>query len=147
MEQYILFLFFVSPTFVSIEKRKHMYREKDIFSRNELLIGPEAARHVGEVRVILFGVGGVRSWCAESLVRSGIRHLTLVDSDRISVSNINRQLPATTGTVGQVKVEVLKERLLSVNPHAVITAVEAACTADISASFRLDSYDYRQSGT
>ena len=66
-------------------------------------------------RVIIFGVGGVGSWCAESLVRSGICHLTMVDSDCVSVTNINRQLMATTATVGQVKVEALKQRLLSIN--------------------------------
>lgn len=119
-----------------------MYREKDIFSRNELLIGSEAARHLENVRVILFGVGGVGSWCAESLIRSGVRHLTIVDSDQISVTNINRQLPATTETVGQVKVDILRKRLLSINPYAAIMAVQAAYTADTSDSFRLDSYDY-----
>ncbi len=119
-----------------------MYQEKEIFSRNELLIGSEAVRRIGEIRVILFGVGGVGSWCAESLIRSGIRHLTIVDSDRISATNINRQLPATTETVGQVKVDVLRERLLSVNPYADILAIRAAYTADTSASFRLDSFDY-----
>jgi tRNA A37 threonylcarbamoyladenosine dehydratase len=119
-----------------------MYQEKDIFSRNELLIGREAVHRTETARVILFGVGGVGSWCAESLIRSGIRHLTIVDSDRISVSNMNRQLPATTETVGLVKVDVLKKRLLSINPYADIAAIEAAYTAETSESFRLDTYDY-----
>ena len=63
-------------------------------------------------KVILFGVGGVGSWCAEALVRSGVRHLTIVDPDWINASNINRQLPATQYTIGELKVGVLKERLL-----------------------------------
>ena len=63
-------------------------------------------------------MGGVGSWCAESLVRSGIRKLTIVDSDRVCVTNVNRQLMATTKTVGQVKVDALKERLLTINPSA-----------------------------
>ena len=82
--------------------------ENDLFfSRTELLIGREAMLRMERARVILFGVGGVGSWCAEGLVRSGVRRLTLVDSDRVSPTNINRQLPATRQTVGRVKVDVL----------------------------------------
>ena len=99
-----------------------MAKEDEIFGRFELLMGSEAVERIGQKRVILFGVGGVGSWCAESLVRSGIRNLTIVDSDCVCTSNINRQLMATTKTVGQAKVDVLKERLLSINPSAQITA-------------------------
>ena len=95
-----------------------MALEQAIFRRSELLLGDEAMGRIGEKRVIIFGVGGVGSWCAESLVRSGIRKLTIVDSDRVCITNINRQLMATTKTVGQVKVDALKERLLSINPSA-----------------------------
>ena len=84
--------------------------EKGIFKRTELLLGDEVMNRIANVKVIIFGVGGVGSWCAESLVRSGVSKLTLVDSDRICVTNVNRQLMATTKTVGQVKVEALKER-------------------------------------
>ena len=69
--------------------------EQAIFRRSELLLGDEAMDRIGEKRVIIFGVGGVGSWCAESLVRSGIKHLTIVDSDRVCITNINRQLMAT----------------------------------------------------
>ena len=86
-----------------------MIEEQEIFQRSELLLGAEAMSRLAEKRVIVFGVGGVGSWCAESLVRSGIKHLTIVDSDIVCTSNINRQLMATTETVGQVKVDVLKE--------------------------------------
>ena len=119
-----------------------MYKEKEIFSRNELLLGYETANKISEARVILFGVGGVGSWCAESLVRSGIRYLTIVDSDTISVTNINRQLPATTETIGQIKVEVLKKRLSEINPYTEITGIQTAYTASTSESFQLDTYDY-----
>ena len=84
--------------------------KQPIFRRTELLLGDEAMSSIGEKRVIIFGVGGVGSWCAESLVRSGIRYLTIVDSDRVCITNVNRQLMATSKTVGQVKVEALKER-------------------------------------
>ena len=88
--------------------------EKGIFNRSQLLLGAEVMQRMSQVRVIIFGVGGVGSWCAESLVRSGISHLTIVDSDRVCITNINRQLMATMDTVGQVKVDALKQRLLTI---------------------------------
>ena len=119
-----------------------MVQEKDIFSRSELLVGTAAMEKINQSRVILFGVGGVGSWCAESLIRSGIGHLTMVDSDIISSTNINRQLPATTGTVGLAKTDVMKARLLAINPHACITALQTAYTADSNEMFHLETYDY-----
>ena len=113
-----------------------------IFRRSELLLGSEAMERIAEKRVIIFGVGGVGSWCAESLVRSGIRKLTLVDSDRVCITNINRQLMATTKTIGQVKVDALKERLLTINPSAEITALQQIFTAETAESFDIGSYDY-----
>ena len=113
-----------------------------IFRRSELLLGDEAMERIAQKRVIIFGVGGVGSWCAESLVRSGIRLLTIVDSDRVCITNINRQLMATTKTVGQVKVEALKERLLSINPSAEISALQKIFSQDTAEEFDLDSYDY-----
>lgn len=119
-----------------------MATEQEIFQRSELLLGAEAMDRIAEKRVIVFGVGGVGSWCAESLVRSGIRHLTIVDSDSVCASNINRQLMATTETIGRVKVDVLKDRLLTINPAAEITAIHEFFTADTAESFHLDTYDY-----
>jgi len=116
--------------------------EQAIFRRAELLLGVETMERIAAKRVIVFGVGGVGSWCAESLVRSGIRHLTIVDSDRVCITNINRQLMATTQTVGQVKVEALKERLLTINPSAEIVAMQKVFTLETAESFRLDDYDY-----
>ena len=121
---------------------KQMALDQAIFRRSELLLGDEAMSRIAEKRVIIFGVGGVGSWCAESLVRSGIRHLTIVDSDSVCASNINRQLMATTETVGCVKVDVLRERLLTINPAAEITAIHEFFTAETADSFHLDTYAY-----
>ncbi len=114
----------------------------EIFQRTELLLGSEFLQRAAEKRVIVFGVGGVGSWCAEMLIRSGIGHLTLVDSDRVSITNVNRQLMATTKTVGMVKVEVLKDRLLEINPNAEITALQRIYSPETHESFLLDSYNF-----
>ncbi|MBR0272912.1 MAG: tRNA threonylcarbamoyladenosine dehydratase [Bacteroidaceae bacterium] len=119
-----------------------MVIEQTIFRRLELLLGKEAVDCIARKRVIIFGVGGVGSWCAESLVRSGVSRLTIVDSDRVCATNINRQLMATTKTIGQVKVDALKERLLAINPSAEITALYQLFTAETAESFQLDTYDY-----
>ena len=116
--------------------------EQAIFRRTELLLGDELMERLSSKSVIIFGVGGVGSWCAESLIRSGIRKVTIVDSDRVCITNINRQLMATTKTVGQVKVDALKERLLTINPSAEITAMQPIFTAETAENFDLDSYDY-----
>ena len=97
----------------------------DYFSRSEALLGAEAMERLRNERVILFGVGGVGSWCAEALIRTGLTHLTIVDGDVVQSSNVNRQLPATHETIGRPKVEVLRERLLTINPEAEIVAINA----------------------
>lgn len=97
---------------------------------------------MSQAHVILFGIGGVGSWAAETLVRTGIARLTIVDADRVAESNINRQLPALTSTVGQVKVDVLRQRLLDINPQAEITAVHGLYNADTASSWQLGDYDY-----
>lgn len=114
----------------------------ELFARTELLLGSELMHEIASKKVILFGVGGVGSWCAEGLVRSGITHLTIVDSDRIAVANINRQLPATTKTVGMLKVDVLHNRLLEINPNAVIKSISEIYSPETADSFHLSDYDY-----
>ena len=109
------------------------------FSRVERLVGPEGLAKLGKARVILFGVGGVGGWCAESLVRSGIGHLTIVDPDCVDVTNINRQLPATSSTVGHPKVEVLRERLLDISPECEVVALHKRYEAGVT--WGLDGYD------
>lgn len=119
-----------------------MNENKDIFDRTERLLGKDVLSRIGEVKVILFGVGGVGSWCAESLIRTGIKHLTIVDSDKVCETNVNRQLMATTKTIGELKVEALKKRLQDINPDAEINALAKVYNEDTSASFQLESYDY-----
>ena len=76
---------------------------EDFFSRSEALLGPEGMERLRNTRVILFGVGGVGSWCAEALIRTGLTHLTIVDGDVVQSSNVNRQLPATHETIAKWK--------------------------------------------
>ena len=114
----------------------------EFFHRTGLLLGSEFLERAQSVRVILFGVGGVGSWCAESLVRSGISHITLVDDDVISATNVNRQLMATSSTVGRPKVEVLRERLMDINPDADITILCQRYTPASAETFCLQQYDY-----
>jgi len=117
-------------------------QEKGIFNRSELLLGTKVLENIRQKRIILFGVGGVGSWCAESLVRNGICHLTLVDSDRVCITNCNRQLMATTKTIGKMKVEVLRERLLEINPEADIKALQTIYNEDTADGFQLECYDF-----
>ena len=119
-----------------------MKSEHAIFNRTERLLGTEGMQAVSSVKVIIFGIGGVGSWVAEGLVRSGVVHLTLVDSDRVSVTNVNRQCQATTRTVGEVKFESMKNRLLEINPQAEIQAIEGIYDTSTRDSFLLETYDY-----
>lgn len=119
-----------------------MCNEEGVLSRTRLLLGETAVERIRSTRVIVFGVGGVGSWCVEGLVRSGVRHVTIVDFDRVGVSNINRQLMATTQTVGRVKVEAMKEHLLTINPTAEITAINEKFCAATADMFHLEDYDY-----
>ena len=116
--------------------------EQGIFNRTERLVGEDILQSLQSKRVIVFGVGGVGSWCVEALVRSGVRHITIVDSDKVAISNVNRQLMATTKTVGRVKVDALKEHLLDINPHADITALQMIFDETTAESFHLEDYDY-----
>src|SRR5512138_3833406 len=103
------------------------------FSRTELLIGTDALTKLKHTRVAVIGLGGVGSYTAEALCRSGVGSLTLIDFDDICVTNINRQLHATTATVGQAKAEVMAERLRLINPDAEIIPVRQFYSADTSA--------------
>ncbi|MFV0330743.1 MAG: ThiF family adenylyltransferase [Dysgonomonas sp.] len=119
-----------------------MEEEKGIFKRTELLLGEKLMNKISSAKIILFGVGGVGSWCAESLVRSGVKYLTIVDSDKVCETNINRQLMATTKTVGLRKVDVLKARLIEINSEAEIKTIAGIYSEETSDSFKLDTYDY-----
>ena len=113
-----------------------------IFHRQALLVGERAMAAAKQTRAILFGIGGVGSWCAESLVRSGIGSLTIVDSDLICMTNINRQLPATTATVGQVKTAVLAKRLRQINPDCDVNAIPEVFHYTTAERFNLAGYNY-----
>lgn len=91
------------------------------FSRTELLLGTQAVKSLAASTVAVFGIGGVGSFAAEGLARSGVGHLVLIDYDLITITNINRQLHATSQTVGLSKVEVMKNRILEINPRAQVT--------------------------
>ena len=119
-----------------------MISQEAIFNRTHRLVGPDGMQRIREASVVLFGVGGVGSWCAEALVRSGVRRLTLVDGDVVNPSNVNRQLMATTRTVGRPKVEALRERLLEINPEADITPIQAVYNKESAPDFHLEQYDY-----
>lgn len=112
------------------------------FNRLRLLLGDETLSQIMQKRVIVFGVGGVGSWCAEALVRSGICDITLVDADKVCITNINRQLLATTSTIDGVKVDVMKRRLLDINPSAQVTALEKRYDESSADEFNLNDYDY-----
>lgn len=113
-----------------------------MFTRTAPFFSDEAAHRLAEARVIIFGVGGVGSWCAEALVRTGIMHLTLVDFDTVAESNINRQMQATPATVGESKVEAMRRRLLTINPAADIVAIDGCYSESTAADFQLQEYDY-----
>jgi tRNA A37 threonylcarbamoyladenosine dehydratase len=112
------------------------------FHRAELLLGEKTLAALRDARVIIFGVGGVGSWCAEALVRSGVGHLTLVDNDVVCVTNVNRQLQATVGNVGTSKVEALRQRLLEIYPDADVEAIPIAYNRETRDRFDLAAYDY-----
>ena len=95
----------------------------EFFSRSEALLGGTAMKRLAEARVLVVGVGGVGSWCAEALVRTGLGHITLVDDDVVAESNVNRQCPATAATVGRPKVEAMAERLRAINPGCEVEAI------------------------
>ena len=100
------------------------------FCRSELLLGEEGMEKLHNSKVIVFGIGGVGSFVVEALTRAGVGNLMLVDNDTICISNLNRQIHATQKTVGDVKVEAMKERILSINPNCNVEAKQEFITAD-----------------
>lgn len=109
------------------------------FSRTELLLGKESMVKLSQSRVAVFGIGGVGGYTVEALVRSGVGTFDLFDDDKVCLSNLNRQIIATQKTVGQYKVDVMKNRILEINPNAVVNAHKIFYTPDVS-----DQYDFRE---
>lgn len=112
------------------------------FSRTRLLLGDDAMSRLQSSRVAVFGIGGVGGYTAEALARSGIGTLDLIDSDTVSLTNLNRQLLATHSTIGRRKVDVAKERILDINPQAVVNTYPLFYTPETSALFDFTRYDY-----
>lgn len=114
----------------------------DQFSRTELIFGKEAMEKLFNSRVAVFGIGGVGSYTAEALARSGVGILDLIDNDKVCITNINRQLFATHKTVGKYKVDVAKERLTEINPNIVINTYKTFFMPETSSQFDFSQYDY-----
>ena len=112
------------------------------FSRTGLLIGEEALQRLHRARVAVFGVGGVGGYTAEALARSGVGALDLIDPDTVSVTNINRQLFATHSAVGQLKVEVARQRLLDISPSMTVATYPVFYTPETADQFDFTQYDY-----
>lgn len=112
------------------------------FSRTEKLLGGKAMERLAGARVAIFGIGGVGSYTVEALARSGVGSLDLIDNDKICLSNINRQIIATTKTVGQYKVDVAKERVLDINPGAQVCTHKVFYMPDMAKMFDFGKYDY-----
>ena len=112
-----------------------------MFTRTTQLIGSDGFRALQEARVIIFGVGGVGGWCAESLLRTGVGHLTLVDFDVVDCTNLNRQVVATHENIGQSKVLEMQKRLLSICPEADVQAIDRQYNAETADTFYLTQYD------
>ena len=111
-------------------------------SRTEMLIGKDGMERLGKARVAVFGVGGVGGYAVEALARAGIGDITLVDSDRVALSNINRQIIATHDSVGKYKCDCFRERILSINPEARVTVHNLFFSEETKSLFDFSSYDY-----
>ena len=114
----------------------------DRFSRTELLLGEEAMQRLAAARVAVFGIGGVGGHAAEALVRSGVGAVDLIDSDTVSLTNLNRQLIALDSTVGKYKVDVAAERLRDINPDCAVKAPRVFYLPDTRDMFDFTEYDY-----
>ncbi len=112
------------------------------FSRTELLLGQQAMQKLKDSRVAVFGIGGVGGYTAEALVRSGIGTIDIIDSDTVSVTNINRQIYATTKTIGRYKVDVAAERIYEINPDIKVNTYKVFYTPENSSLFNFANYDY-----
>ena len=112
------------------------------FSRTALLIGDEGMKRIFAARVAVFGIGGVGGHAAEAIARAGIGKIDLIDADVVSVSNLNRQAVAFTSTVGRPKAEVMRDRILDINPDCQVNAINSFYSADNANEFDLSKYDY-----
>lgn len=112
------------------------------FSRTQLLLGKEAIDRLQNAHVAVFGIGGVGGYVVEALVRSGVGTFDLIDDDKVCLTNLNRQIIATRETVGKYKAEVMKDRILSINPKAVVTIYKCFYLPETADQFDFSQYDY-----
>lgn len=112
------------------------------FSRTELLLGKSSMERLSKCRVAVFGIGGVGGYVCEALARSGIGVFDLIDDDKVCLTNINRQIIATSKTVGRYKTDVMKERILDINPDAVVNSYQCFFLPENASDFPFDKYDY-----
>ena len=112
------------------------------FSRTELIIGKEAMGILNSARIAVFGIGGVGGYTVEALVRSGIQHIDIIDDDKVCLTNLNRQIIATRSTVGKYKVDVMKERILDINPEAEVNTYKCFYLPETRDQFDFTKYDY-----
>ncbi len=115
---------------------------QDQFSRTRLLIGEEGIRCLQEAKVAIFGIGGVGGYAVEALARSGVGAFVLVDHDTVSLTNLNRQIIATHKSIGQYKVDVMKERILDINPDAQVEVRNCFYLPETAAEFDFSGYSY-----
>ncbi|MBC6002270.1 MAG: tRNA threonylcarbamoyladenosine dehydratase [Paeniclostridium sordellii] len=116
--------------------------DKNFRTRTALIVGNEGVEKLKNSNVLIFGVGGVGSFAAEAIARAGVGKMTIVDFDDVDITNINRQLPALHSTVGKDKVDVMKERILDINPDIDIKAIKSMYTAENSDELLSGDYDY-----
>ncbi len=115
---------------------------KEQFQRTEVLIGKEAIEKLSKCHVAVFGIGGVGGFVAEALVRSGIGKIDIIDKDVVDITNLNRQIIALHSTVGKAKVDVMKQRLLDINPDVTVNAIKLFFTPETAGEFDFSKYDY-----
>lgn len=112
------------------------------FSRTELLVGKEAMEILNNAHIAVFGIGGVGGYTVEALVRSGIQHIDIIDNDKVCLTNLNRQIIATHSSIGKYKVDVMKERILDINPQAEVNVHKCFYLPETRNLFDFTKYDY-----
>ncbi|MBR1946234.1 MAG: tRNA threonylcarbamoyladenosine dehydratase [Alphaproteobacteria bacterium] len=112
------------------------------FSRTELIFGTEALKKLADAHVAVFGVGGVGGYVVEALARSGVGHLDLIDNDTVEITNLNRQIVATTKTIGQYKTDIAARRVADINPDCVVTTYKTFFLPESENQFDFSQYDY-----
>lgn len=124
------------------EKRREKRKMEDRFSRSRMLLGEEAMKKLAASRVAVFGVGGVGGYVVEALARSGVGQIDVIDNDTVALSNLNRQIIATMDTVGCNKVDVIAERILSINPDAIVYRHKCFYLPETAEEFDFTCFDY-----